>query len=142
MKNTKIIRKFEGVPVGGIELGNSWWTSTYSPTTFIKLHFIAGDPNEQFLRNCAPTSNDFALLFCYFNNRTSFDKYIEGYTGKIVIIVGPKNDCGVVTDPLPLAPEFKESNGSDWVLDSVIGIGVDDCNVVATYRRNHLIKRC
>lgn len=60
---------------------------------------------------------------------------MEAYDGNLVIIVGPRNDCGIVTDPLPLNPEFGEYNGSKWVVESVIDIDVDDCNVVAVYRR-------
>lgn len=111
------------------------WTSKYSPATFIKLHFIEGEPTEQYLQDCASSVDDFALLFCYFNYRLAFDKYIETFNGRIVIIVGPRDDCGIVTDPLPLSPHFRESNGFKWVKESVISIDVDDCNVIAVYKR-------
>lgn len=53
----------------------------------------------------------------------------------MVIIVGPRNDCGIVTDPLPLDPKFCEHNASKWVVESVVDIDVDDYNVLAVYRR-------
>lgn len=125
----------KGFPVSGIELSNSLWTSNYSPAKFIRLHFIEGDPTTEYLQECATSVDNFALLFCYFNNKGAFDKYIESYHGNIVIIVGPRNDCGIVTDPLPLKPKFCVDNGFEWVLESVINIDVDDFNVVAVYRR-------
>lgn len=123
------------MPVSGIDLSNSLWTSNYSPAKFIRTNFIEGDPTTEYLQECAATADNFALLFCYFNNRSAFDKYMESYRGNMVIIVGPRNDCGIVTDPLPLDPKFCEHNASKWVVESVVDIDVDDYNVLAVYRR-------
>lgn len=134
-----ILTEATGTPVTGIEVNNSLWTSNYSPSKFIKMNFIDDNPSTKYLESCASTVRNFALLFCYFNNKSAFDKYIEAYDGNIVIIVGPKNDCGIVTDPLPLNPKFCERNGTNWIVDSVIDINVDDCNVVAVYKRELLM---
>lgn len=130
-----ILGETTGLSVSGIELSNSLWTSNYSPSKFIKLHFIEADPTTKYLRECALTVDNFALIFCYFNNKSAFDKYMKVFDGNLVLIVGPKNDCGIVTDPLPLNPKFGEYNGFKWVVESIIDIDADDCNVVAVYRR-------
>lgn len=127
-----ILEETTGLSVSGIELANSLWTSNYSPSKFIKVNFIDGDPSTKYLEECAITVDNFALLFCYFNNRSAFDKYVQEYTGNVVIIVGPRNYCGIVTDPLPMNPQF--SNEGKWVVESVIDIE-DGCNVVAVYKR-------
>lgn len=127
-----ILEETTGLPASGIELASSLWTSNYSPSKFIKLNFIDGDPSTKYLQECATTVDNFALLFCYFNNKSAFDKYVQEYTGNVVIIVGPRNDRGIVTDPLPMNPQF--SNGCKWVMESVIDID-DDCNVIAVYKR-------
>lgn len=128
-----ILEESTGLSVTGVELINSLWASNYSPSKFIKLNFIEGDPSTECLQACVSPSNidNFALLFCYFNNKLAFDKYVEAYRGSVVIIIGPRNDCDIVTDPMPLNPQFCKS---DWMLESIIDIDVD-CNVAALYRR-------
>ncbi|KAJ6633619.1 hypothetical protein Bhyg_16805, partial [Pseudolycoriella hygida] len=134
-----ILEATTGLPVRGIEMSNSLWMSNYSPTQFIKMNFIEGDPSTMYLQECAATRDDFALLFCYFNNKSAFDNYVEEYHGNVLIIIGPRNDCGIVTDPLPLNPNFCSLNGFEWELESVIDVDDDDYNVVAVYRRSRTI---
>lgn len=131
-----ILEETTGLPVSGIELKHSLWTSNYSPSKFIKVNFIDVEPSEEYIRQSASTGDNFALLFCYFNDRSAFDKYIEAYHGNIVLIIGPRSDRNIITDPLPLDPKFCERNGSKWSVRSVINIDDDDdCNVLAVYRR-------
>lgn len=130
-----ILEETTGFPVSGIELKHSLWTSNYSPSKFIRVNFIDDEPSAEYLQECASTINNFALLFCYFNNRAAFDKYIEAYHGNTVLIIGPISDRNIVTDPLPLDPQFcEQENRSKWSVNSIIDIG-DDCNVLVVYRR-------
>lgn len=107
-----IINKSTGLCVSGVELDNSWWRSAYSPATFVKLNFVNGRPTQKFLMNSTQSTSclkQVALLFCYFNNREAFLDYVEAFSGDVVIIVGPGEGCGVVTDPRPLQPDFDET---------------------------------
>ncbi|KAG4079877.1 hypothetical protein HA402_015008 [Bradysia odoriphaga] len=132
-----IIEEMMQIPVSGVERNHSMWTTKYSPSIFIKVRFIDGDPRPEYLQNCAVTTDHFALLFCYFNNRSAFDKYIDAFLGDVVLIVGPQNDRNIVTDPLPMNPKF--TNGSKWSVKTVINI--DDYNVIAVYRRLTQLKK-
>lgn len=132
-----IISHATGVHVSGVELDNSWWRSPYSPTTFIKLNFINGGPTRKFLLNSTTTARDLsqvAVLFCYFNNRQTFLDYIEAFDGNIVIIIGPSEENGFVTDPRPLRPEFVESGDFRWVLIGKMPMETID-NCLAIYQR-------
>ncbi|XP_037038727.1 uncharacterized protein LOC119076149 [Bradysia coprophila] len=133
-----LLEEMTGLPVSGIELKHSLWSSNYSPAKFIKVKFIVDEPSTEYLRESASTVDNFALLFCYFNNRSAFDKYIEAYDGNVVLIIGPRSDCNIVTDPLPLDPKFCGHNGFKWAVKAVININdyEDDCNILAVYRRD------
>lgn len=129
-----MIQQSCGIDVIGLELDNSWWTSMYSPRTFIELKFTTNErPNTRFLNECINRTDDrFALLFCYFNNRLAFLDYVRAYDGKLIIIIGPINGDKIVTDPNPLKPQFETD---EWQL---IGhsemYGFDNC--MAIYRRH------
>lgn len=128
-----MIQKSSGVEVIGLELDHSWWKSSYSPKTFIELKFTTSErPDSRFLSDCMGRTNDqFALLFCYFNNRTAFLDYVRAYDGQLIVIIGPINGDKIVTDPIPLNPQFETD---EWQLIGQSEMhGFDNC--MAIYRR-------
>lgn len=133
-----IICKSTGFHVTGLELDRSWWSSIYSPKTFIELNFTAPSITSEFLRKCAECNSDdnFALLFCYFNNREAFLDYMSAFTGDLVIIVGPKEGQGIVTDPIPLNPQFETNNKHKWCFVDAIEMQTKN-NVLAFYKKQN-----
>lgn len=116
----------------GLELDDSWWTSAYSPKTFIKLNFTKSITTQCLNDSVGCTNgNTFVLLFCYFNNRNAFLEYVHAFNGNTIIIIGPKEGEGIVTDPLPLNPQFE---CAEWAIDSVIEME-NSVNVIVFYRR-------
>lgn len=108
-----LISKATGVHVVGLELDKSWWKSSYAPTTFIELKFTENQITTQFLKKCIQMDeNQFALLFCYFNNHRAFIDYVRAYNGDVIIIIGPTT-TDIVTDPNPLNPNF---DNDEWSL--------------------------
>lgn len=129
-----IINRATGIPVAGLELDRSWWSSSYAPKTFIDLHFTNQPITSDFLANCVVPSvakSDYALLFCYFNNRTAFLEYIRMFTGQLVIIIGPVEGSGIVTDPTPMKPQFEDEQ---WEFHETIEM-LTQPNIIAFYRR-------
>lgn len=109
-----LIKKTTGINVIGLEFDKSWWTSKYSPKTFVDLKFIEHQITNKFLQKCIETDeNQFALLFCYFNNREAFLEYVRAYDGNLIILVGPSTVQHIVTDPNPMHPKFEND---DWCL--------------------------
>lgn len=88
----------------GIELDRSWWCSKYSPPLFIENMFFVHENN---MTNFSISEN-YALLFCYFNNESAFCNYIENYKGKLIFVIGPKEGQGRWTDPMPFDKKFHE----------------------------------
>lgn len=129
-----IIRQACDVNVCGLELDNSWWKSSYSPRTFIDLKFTTDKcVDSGFLNECAGWSSDrYALLFCYFNNRNAFLDYVRAYDGQMIIIVGPIDGNKIVTDPIPLNPQFEHED--QWQLVGQCMMNDFD-NCMAIYRR-------
>ena len=125
--------------VVGIELDNAWWKSSYSPRTFIDLHYTdAQVPSASFLYQCiGDTPQSYALMFCYFNNRTAFLDYVRAYRGQFVVIIGPKDGCNIVTDPTPMNPQFEEDETCCWRLETTIDMESKQ-NCLAVYRRSQI----
>ncbi|XP_076165856.1 uncharacterized protein LOC143145910 [Ptiloglossa arizonensis] len=97
-----LFQKCSGLDVIGIELDRSWWCSKYSPPLFIEnIHFI----HENNTKNFSVPEN-YALLFCYFNNALAFCDYIENYKGKLIFVIGPKEGQHRWTDPMPFDNKF------------------------------------
>lgn len=133
--------------MAGLERDRSWWTSAYSPTTFIELSFIqpdeeiTGDLLNRAAANATGStkkysserSYHFALLFCYFNDKEAFDAYVRAFDGPLIILVGPEACSGTVTDPQPLNPQFEKSETHFWTIETIINI--DSFNYMAVYRR-------
>lgn len=127
-----LISRSIGVKVSGLELDKSWWISPYAPQTFVDLKFTEKQITSDFLQMCANTRSDqFALLFCYFNNREAFLQYIRAYDGDFVIIIGPVNEF-VVTDPQPLNPKFEND---DWYLLSYYQLEDENQNCISFFKR-------
>lgn len=126
-----LISKTSGVTVIGLELDRSWWQSAYSPTKFIELKFTENPVTSQFLDDCIQT-DQFALLFCYFNNRDAFDEYVRAYRGQLIIIVGPTSEQHIVTDPNPLNPRFEND---EWLLLDYCQFNDEHSNCMSVYRR-------
>lgn len=74
---------------------------------------------------------NYALLFCYFNNGPAFCNYIEKYEGNLIFIIGPKDGENRWTDPMPFDPKFNEYG---WRLISYKNLErTNDC--IAVYRK-------
>lgn len=123
-----ILNKATGVSVKGLEVDESWWTSNYSPKSFIDLNFLEGSNMD--LEKIAGTDN-FGLLFCYFNNSEAFNNYVEAFKGKWIVIIGPEDGTGRYTEPMALKPCFKRTN--TWKLETNFSLIEGD--IVAIYGR-------
>lgn len=128
-----LICKTSGVNVVGLELDKSWWKSAYAPTTFIDIKFTEKHITNDFLNKCMQADpSQFALLFCYFNNRTAFLEYMRAYSGNLVIIVGPKSEQHIVTDPNPLKPNFESD---EWTLLGYCQFNDQFLNCMSIFKR-------
>lgn len=133
--------------MAGLERDRAWWTSAYSPKTFIELSFIqqeeaitsetlhraAATASDSFDLDKSEKANQFALLFCYFNDKPAFDEYVRAFDGPLIVLVGPEACSGTVTDPQPLNPQFEKSETHFWTIETIINI--DSFNYMAVYRR-------
>ncbi|XP_018797144.1 PREDICTED: uncharacterized protein LOC108974028 isoform X1 [Bactrocera latifrons] len=130
----RIIQDCLGVAVNGIEVDRSWWESKYAIKSFININYFNENENlKNYLQKCCNLENwNFALMFCYFNNRTAFLNYIKMYKGNILLIVGPKTGVNVYTEPLPLEPHFP--GRSRWELKATLNIG--NLDVIAFYTKD------
>ncbi|XP_067625799.1 uncharacterized protein [Eurosta solidaginis] len=120
--------------VYGVEVDRSWWESKYAIKNFIKLNYIddLNSKDQGYLKKCCTLQTwDFTLMFCYFNNRTAFNNYLQMYKGGSLMIIGPRAEMGIVTDPFPLEPQFPEQQ--KWSLNTTLNIGKVD--VIALYSR-------
>ncbi|XP_031625484.1 uncharacterized protein LOC116342123, partial [Contarinia nasturtii] len=128
-----LISKTTGVNVVGLELDKSWWKSAYSPTTFIDIKFTERQITSEFLKKCIQAEpSQFALLFCYFNNRKAFLEYVRAYSGDLVIIVGPNSEQHIVTDPNPLKPNFESD---EWSLLDFCQFNDQFSNCMSIFKR-------
>lgn len=128
-----LICQSTGAQVFGLELDKSWWKSIYSPKTFVDLSFTDDQITSDFLRKCANTkTNEFALLFCYFNNRDAFLQYIRAFDGDFVILVGPMSEEHIVTNPNPLNPKFEND---DWSLLCYYQLNDPNENCISIFKR-------
>lgn len=123
------MRESIGAKVCGLEIDKKYW-SRKNP--FISLQFVDGQKvdSQVLLDSCACRNWNFALLFCYFNNRLAFDEYIEVYKGNFVIIIGPAANTNRYTDPLPF--DFQDNN--EFQLNYQCDFG-DNKDILAIYER-------
>ena len=118
-----LLNKSTGISVEGLEVNRGWWESPHSTPHLIPLKYT--DPDV-----VPPLPGDKALLFCYFNNREAFDRYLSVYPGDCVVLVGPvdgRRHC----DPEP----FDLEGSSNWEVRSWHDIREAGQDVVAVYVR-------
>ncbi|XP_029036876.1 uncharacterized protein LOC114873100 [Osmia bicornis bicornis] len=121
-----LFQKYSGFDVIGIELDHSWWRSKYSPPLFLENMIFVHESDTKI-----SLPNNYALLFCYFNNGPAFWNYIENYKGNLVFIIGPKDGENRWTDPMPFDQKFNEYG---WKLISYKYLErTNDC--IAVYRK-------
>lgn len=123
-----IMNKATGVSVKGLEVDKNWWISNYSPKSFIQLNFLDNDDID--LEKITGTNN-FGLLFCYFNNGEAFNNYVDVFKGKWIVIIGPADGSGRYTEPMALKPCFKKIDS--WKLE--MNFSLIEGDIVAIYRR-------
>lgn len=124
--------------MNGLEIDRNWWHSCYAIKSFIPLNFME-DMKDDFIRGsflqqcCLLKSWNFALMFCYFNNRLAFLDYLNWYQGNHIIIVGPLHKDDIFTDPLPLEPNFPENLIGKWILKK--SLPIENNNVFVLYEK-------
>lgn len=141
----EINKYLSAIRVRGLDLDQSWWTSVYSPNVeLVPRTFITADCplTPHLLRMAAGyarSSRDYALMFCYFNNRRAFDAYIRAYGGDTVIVIGPLADDGDVhTDPRPLALKF--ATIGRWRMRARVQLDDVNENVAVIYVRDDVLQ--
>lgn len=130
-----LISKSTDVKVIGLETDVRWWNSKYSPNTFVDLKFIEQQITCESLNGCIDSEpNQFALLFCYFNNRDAFLEYVRAYNGDLIIIIGPSSEQYIVTDPNPLNPKFEKYD--EWIQLDHCHFNDQLFNCMSIFKRN------
>lgn len=110
-----------------------WWTSRFHPTIFIPIEFTNSPIDKDFpSRGCFRGYHP-VLLFCYFNNSKAFNEYLKVFQADTLILIGPKDNVGIHTDPLPLSPSF--DHPSEWTFENCKYLE-DDVNVICMYKRD------
>lgn len=114
-----------------MELRNGWWMSKFHPKTFVPMEFSTSPLEENlFDQKCFSGSNQI-LFFCYFNNSDAFNEYLMAFRGHFLIIIGPKDNVGIHTDPLPLTPNIRQEG---WKIVDCKFFD-DNVNVICVYKR-------
>ena len=119
--------------ITGLEVDRNWWLRQ---KPFIPLKFLEPDQKitSQFLLDTCLSKNwNFTLLFCYFNNRDAFDEYVRSYKGNFIIIIGPAENTGRYTEPLPLDKEFQKNVNYKLIHLNEFGNNRD---LIAIYEKN------
>ena len=117
----------------GLEVDRNWWKRQ---TSFVPLKFLEPEQEitPQFLLDTTMSKNwNFTLMFCYFNNRDAFEKYVSCFRGCYVIIIGPAENTLRYTEPLPLDREFQKNETFKLAHLSEFGNNRD---LIAIYERN------
>ncbi|XP_075146755.1 uncharacterized protein LOC142221100 [Haematobia irritans] len=131
-----LLRESLNIEVYGLEVDRNWWCSNYAIKSFIELQYIDNKSitnNDELQNFCFRNNWNFALMFCYFNNRPAFLEYLSSYKGNWIIIIGPLEKRDVYTDPLPLEPNFPNEKPTQWLLKASLKIGEND--VLALYEK-------
>lgn len=122
-----------GIKIRGLEVDKNWWTLH---STHIPLSFVGQDQEvtPQLLLDSSLSKNwNFALMFCYFNCRAAFNKYVESYKGNWIIIIGPSEKTNRYTEPMALDQEF--SSNPNYKLVSFHEFG-DNRDIISIYEKN------
>ncbi|XP_023297042.2 uncharacterized protein LOC111679674 [Lucilia cuprina] len=134
-----LLKEVLNLQVYGLEVDRQWWLSNYAIKSFIPLNYMEDMKKDcipgSFLQKCCVLNSwNFALMFCYFNNRSAFLEYLKIYEGNYIIIVGPLEKTEIYTDPLPLEPNFPEDLTSKWTLIQTVPIKSN--NILVLYGKN------
>lgn len=127
----RVISEYCGLDVIGVELKDSWWMSKFHPTIFIPVEFASSPLAEGFSQQDCFNGFRKVLLFCYFNNSVAFNEYLRQFNAEYVIIIGPRDNVGLHTDPMPLSPDF---NDPRWTICDCRYLQ-DQLNVICIYHR-------
>lgn len=141
-----LLIKATGLKVVGYEVNKGWWESPHATPHYIHLEYLDHSPEENFKHaqnsssmglsykqssdsggSCTIPSSS-AIMFNYFNNIKYFNDYLDKYTGKCVILIGPI-DGNRHCDP---EPRFLEEH-PDWRLQSSYNLHDED--EIAVYAR-------
>lgn len=102
------------------------------------MNYAIPEMDSEFLERCVfpkgPTSNNFALLFCYFNDRVAFNQYLDVFRGKYIIIIGPTEESEIQCNVTPMNPGFKMSRNVRWILIYMYTME-DGYNEIVIYKR-------
>ena len=93
----------------GLEVNSGWWESTYSTPHLIPLTYT--EPGV-----IPKLPEDKALMFCYFNGLQYFEEYLDAYSGKCVILIGPvdgSRHCDPEPDYLMNHPNWERKSFHD-----------------------------
>jgi len=144
-----LLIKATGLKVTGYEVNQGWWESPHATPHYIHLEYL--DPTEgddghiatlglgAAAREAAAQSSSSgggscdipessAIMFNYFNNIKYFNDYLDKYSGKCVILIGPI-DGNRHCDP---EPRFLEGH-PDWRLQASYNLHEED--EIAVYAR-------
>lgn len=128
----RIIADYCGLPVTGVELKDSWWMSKFHPRIFVPIEFTNSPIDTEFSDRQCFSGHYPVLVFCYFNNGKAFNEYLSCFCAKTLILIGPKDNVGIHTDPMPLSPEFTQPG---WTFEACQYME-DNVNVICIYNRN------
>ncbi|XP_062540197.1 uncharacterized protein LOC134208145 [Armigeres subalbatus] len=123
-----------GIAVAGVEKDEKWWRSKYATRTYIPMVFAEA------LRTSATATESQghqttwqAMMFCYFNDGDAFREYVKNFDGHYVIIAGPEEGSGVITNPLPFGARFPADQ--EWEMVHSIPVGSENLNHFVIYQR-------
>ena len=118
--------------ITGIEIDKIWWKSSYSIGPFIKTHY---EPMYNSTNISQRNFEETALMFCYFNNKDAFEKYLTWFPGNNIVIIGPTKESGKHCCPLPVGDPVME-NYKTWTLLKTLDMEFGQ-NQIALYCRTH-----
>jgi hypothetical protein len=130
----QIIERVTNLPMDfvGVEIDSRWWTSCYSPPTFVNLRYAGEDFDH---KKPFGGGNDLAI-FCYFNNLTVFKEYLKSFQGTFIVLIGPiSNEQFCSPGPLELANDSKNLPTREWKLLSCHQFGFINIDYIAIYQR-------
>ncbi|XP_018025645.1 uncharacterized protein LOC108681158 [Hyalella azteca] len=131
-----LLHKSSGLDVTSLEVNRSWWQSKYAPPRFMSHVYVdelqpndTGEDNEIQPTYAVPSSH--ALMTCYFNNIQAFRRYLEMYSGPLLLIIGSESSA-TKTEPSPL--QFRDSDA--WCLCDTLALGGPSRHdLLAVYKR-------
>lgn len=86
-----------------MEVDRKWWQSNYAPPRFLQDMVFADEIDGKI-----PSAQNYALLFCYFNNGHAFCDYMRSTTSTVVFVIGPCERHDRFTNPMPFDEKFHD----------------------------------